>query len=81
LHLQTTNVSTLGAKVRSGEALEVGTLARLHFEPPTGHPVDVEATVSRADVDGLVFAFNEVLDEEFKSSLESEGLRPRPLVP
>jgi hypothetical protein len=72
LYLQTTNVSTLGAKVKSSEALEVGTSARLHFQPPAGHPVDVKATVSRADADGLVFAFNEALDQEFLSSLESK---------
>ena len=80
LYLQTTNVSTLGAKVKSSEALAVGTSAQLHFQPPNGHPVDVQATVSRADADGLVFAFNDALDQEFQSSLESAGLRSRSLL-
>lgn len=75
LHLQTTNVSTVGAKVRSREALEVGTSAHLHFQLPTGRPVDVQATVSRADADGLVFAFNDALDPELQLSLESGGPR------
>jgi class 3 adenylate cyclase/tetratricopeptide (TPR) repeat protein len=64
LHLHTTNVSALGAKVRSSERLAVGTSAHLHFEPPNGQPVDVQATVSRADTDGLVFAFDGELDSE-----------------
>jgi len=57
LYLRTTNVSSLAAKVRSSEPLEVGTPAQLHFQAPDGHPVDVQATVSRADVDGFVFSF------------------------
>jgi tetratricopeptide (TPR) repeat protein len=57
IYLHTTNINALGAKVRSSEPLEVGTRARLHFQRPDGPPLDVDATVSRVDVDGPVFAF------------------------
>jgi hypothetical protein len=70
LYLQTTNVSALGAKVRSRETLEVGTSAHLHFQLPTGRPLDVQATVARTDADGLVFAFKAALDHEFEQSLK-----------
>ena len=62
-HLLTANVSQLGAKVPFGEPLEVGTPAQLHFQPPDGRPLDVQARVSRADSDGLVFAFASALGE------------------
>jgi class 3 adenylate cyclase/tetratricopeptide (TPR) repeat protein len=59
LHLQTTNLSAIAAKVQATEPLTVGTPAHLHFQRPDGRALDVEARVSRADSDGLVFAFVE----------------------
>jgi tetratricopeptide (TPR) repeat protein len=70
LHLQTTNLSPLAAKIRSSELLEVGTPAQLHFQRPDGRPLDVQARVSRADADGLVFAFAGDLGEGVLLSLE-----------
>jgi class 3 adenylate cyclase/tetratricopeptide (TPR) repeat protein len=78
LHLHTTNLSPLGAKIRSSEPLEVGTSAQLHFDCPDGHPLDVEATVSRADADGLVFAFARALDEAAQRSLRALASAFRP---
>jgi hypothetical protein len=52
-----TNVGPFGAKVSCREPFEVGTSAQLHFQRPDGAPVDVRATVSPADADGLFFAF------------------------
>lgn len=77
LHLHTTNLSVLGAKVRSSEALEVGASAQLHFECPDGRPLDVQATVSRADADGFVFAFQSALDRVAQLSLRAEESRFR----
>ncbi|HUM15743.1 MAG TPA: PilZ domain-containing protein [Candidatus Nitrosotalea sp.] len=62
LHLQTLNLSALGAKVGLDdpllrEPLEVGRAAHLRFEPPGGQPVEVEAIVWRADEDGPAFFF------------------------
>ncbi len=57
LHLETMDVSRLGAKVQSLESLAVGTLAQLHFERPHARPLDVQARVSRVDANGLVFTF------------------------
>jgi class 3 adenylate cyclase/tetratricopeptide (TPR) repeat protein len=74
LYLRTTNMSTVGAKVRSSEALEVGTSAHLHFQRPDGRPLDVQATVSRADADGVVFAFAGAVDRELQLSLGSGKL-------
>jgi PilZ domain len=62
LHLQTLNLSALGAKVRlhhplpSGR-LEVGRPALLRLEPPDRPPVEVEAIVWRSDDDGPAFFF------------------------
>lgn len=62
LHLQTLNLSALGAKVclqhplPSGR-LEVGRPALLRLEPPDGPPVEVEAIVWRTDDDGPAFFF------------------------
>ena len=78
LHLHTTNLSALAAKVRSSEALEVGASAQLHFECPDGHPLDVQATVSRADGDGFVFAFERALDRVAQLSLRAGESRFRP---
>lgn len=61
LHLQTLNLSPLGAKVSLDEPLrtllEVGRAARLRLEPPGARPVEVEAIVWRADDDGPAFFF------------------------
>jgi len=65
LHLQTANLSARGAKVRSSEPLDVGAPAQLNFQRPDGRPFDVQAIVSRADVDGPVFTFDLPLDQEF----------------
>ena len=55
--LQAVNVSGRGAKVRPTERLAEGSVAQLHFHPPTGPALDVEAIVWRVDLDGLAFAF------------------------
>ena len=62
LHVQTLNLSALGAKVGledrlDAEPLEVGQPARLRLTPPEGPPVEVEAIVWRADEDGPAFFF------------------------
>jgi hypothetical protein len=62
LHLQTLNLSALGAKVgledrQDAEPLEVGQPALLRLIPPDGPPVEVEAIVWRADEDGPAFFF------------------------
>lgn len=62
LHLQTVNLSALGAKVGledplRREPLEVGRPARLRLEPPGADPVEVEAIVWRTDNDGPAFFF------------------------
>ena len=61
LHLQTLNLSPLGAKVGLDEPLpeilEVGRAARLRLEPPGAPPLEVEAIVWRADEDGPAFFF------------------------
>jgi hypothetical protein len=61
LHLQTVNLSRLGAKVGLHEPLpellEVGRTARLRLEPPGAEPLEVEAIVWRADEDGPAFLF------------------------
>jgi hypothetical protein len=62
LHLQTLNLSALGAKVGledplGAEPLEVGRPALLRLTPPDGPAVEVEAIVWRADRDGPVFFF------------------------
>ena len=55
--LQTVDVSGRGARVRPTERLGEGTVARLHFHPPTGPSFDVEAVVWRVDQRGLSFLF------------------------
>jgi hypothetical protein len=77
LHLHTTNLSALGAKVRSREALQVGASAQLHFECPDGYPLDVDATVSRADADGFVFAFDRAVDRVVELSRHAGTASPR----
>lgn len=55
--LQAVNVSGRGARVRPTERLAEGSVAGLHFHPPTGPSFDVEAVVWRVDPEGLSFLF------------------------
>lgn len=64
-HLKTINLSPFGSKVMSKEPFEVGSQARLHFDPPEGRPLDVQAIVWRTDVDGSAFFFIGVHAEDF----------------
>jgi hypothetical protein len=57
--LQAVDVSGRGAKVRPTERLSEGSVAQLHFHPPTGPALDVEAIVWRVDPDGLAFLFTD----------------------
>ncbi len=57
LELVTVNLSPMGTKVRVDEPLEVGKTAKLHFRPPNGRSLDVDAIVWRADRDGSAFFF------------------------
>lgn len=75
-HLQTINLSPFGAKVYLKDQLEVGTQAQLHFRPPEGRPLDVQAIVWRADPDGPAFFFIGVRAEEF--TFPSEPTEPGP---
>jgi hypothetical protein len=66
LDLETINLSPFGAKVRCDQPLfELGAPAQLHFEPPEGRPLDVQAIVWRRDPDGSAFFFIGVEGEEF----------------
>jgi hypothetical protein len=47
--------------------VKVGTSGRLHFGPS----LDVKATVSSSDADGLVFAFNRALEHAGEVALRS----------
>jgi len=55
--LQAVDVSGRGARVRPTERLAEGSVARLHFHPPSGPSFDVEAVVWRVDPEGLSFLF------------------------
>lgn len=55
--LEAVNVSGRGAKVRPTERLAEGSVAQLHFHPPNGSALDVEAIVWRVDPEGLAFFF------------------------
>jgi PilZ domain len=73
--LQTMNLSPFGAKVRSnGTSLEPGTLAQLHFRPPGGRPVVVQAIVWRTDPDGSAFFFVGIDEPDFTFPVEGEEL-------
>jgi PilZ domain-containing protein len=64
--LETINLSPFGAKIRVDEPLfELGAKAQLHFEPPEGHPLDVQAIVWRRDPDGSAFFFIGVDGDEY----------------
>jgi PilZ domain-containing protein len=54
--LETVNLSPLAAKLAAGDLRpNPGTPAQLHFHPPLGEPLDVDALVWRNDPDGTVF--------------------------
>ena len=57
--LETARGEVLAGTIEKGidERLEEGSLATLHFTPPEGRPVDVQAMVWRSDDDGPVFFF------------------------
>ena len=55
--LRAVNVSGRGAKVMPTERLGEGSVAQLHFHPPDGSSLDVEAIVWRVERDGLAFFF------------------------
>ena len=57
--LRAVNVSGRGAKVMPMERLGEGSIAQLHFHPPDGSSLDVEAIVWRVDRDGLAFFFTD----------------------
>ena len=57
--LQVVNVSGRGAKVRPTERLDEGGVAQLHFHPPNGSSLDIEAIVWRVDRDGVAFFFTD----------------------
>jgi hypothetical protein len=67
--LQVVNLSARGAKVRPTERLGEGSLARLHFHPPDGSSLDVEAMVWRVDLDGLAFCFTDDNDRRVTTRL------------
>ena len=53
-----TDVSAMGAKVRTNARLKIGTTVRLEFTPPQGPLLRVGAIVWRIDGDGLAFMFD-----------------------
>lgn len=57
--LHAVSVSGRGAKVRPREGLGEGSVAQLHFHPPNGSSLDIEAIVWRVDPDGLAFFFTD----------------------
>ncbi|HEV8437068.1 MAG TPA: PilZ domain-containing protein [Methylomirabilota bacterium] len=65
-YLETVNLSPFGAKLRLEDAsLEPGTPVQLHFRPPDGRPLDVQAIVWRTDPDGPAFFFIGVDRQDF----------------
>jgi PilZ domain len=76
--LQAVNLSARGAKVRPTERLGEGSLARLHFHPPDGSSLEVEAIVWRVDLDGLAFCFTDDNDRRVTTRLvQLAGAPPR----
>ncbi len=71
-YLETVNLSPFGTKVSLKEPLEVGSQARLHFTPPGGRPLDVQAIVWRADNDGPAFFFIGVRADDFSFPTETQ---------
>jgi hypothetical protein len=77
LQLETLNLSPFGAKLKlDNPILRPGTPARLHFRPPDGHPLDVQAIVWRTDPDGLAFFFIGVDGQDFVFPTDASEPRP-----
>ena len=72
LDLETINLSPCGVKIRLDRAIfELGMPAYLHFDLPSGGPLDVHAIVWRRDPDGSAFFFIEVEGDEISFPLQS----------
>jgi len=74
--LQAVNLSARGAKVRPTERLGEGSLTRLHFHPPDGSSLEVEAIVWRVDLDGLAFCFTDDNDRRVTTRLVQLAAAP-----
>jgi hypothetical protein len=61
------------------ERLGEGSVAQLHFHPPTGASLDVEAIVWRVDPDGLVFLFTDDNQSRLTTLLAQFGGAPHAL--
>lgn len=70
------NVSGRGAKVIPAERLDEGSVAQLHFHPPDGSSLDVEAIVWRVDRDGLAFVFTADHQRRVATLLAQGGAPP-----
>jgi hypothetical protein len=76
--LQTLNLSPFGAKLRANDTpLKPGTPAQLHFRPPGGRPVAVQAIVWRTDPDGPAFFFVGIDEQDFTFPIEGMELVQR----
>jgi hypothetical protein len=70
LNLETIDLSPCGVKVRLDEpTFELGMPVHLHFDPPEGGPLELDAIVWRRDPDGAAFFFIE--GDEVSFPLES----------
>ena len=78
--LRAVNVSGRGAKVIPTERLDEGSVAQLHFHPPNGSSLDVEAIVWRVDRDGLAFFFTEDHQRRLATLLGQVAEAPPALV-
>lgn len=78
--LRAVNVSGRGAKVIPTERLDEGSVAQLHFHPPDGSSLDVEAIVWRVDRDGLAFFFTEDHQRRLATLLGQVAEAPPALV-
>ena len=71
LRLETMNLGPFGAKIRIDQPVfELGSPAHLHFEPPGGPPLDVQAIVWRTDPDGSAFFFIGVDGDDFSFPID-----------
>jgi hypothetical protein len=77
--LRTVNVSGRGAKARPTERLGEGSVAQLHFHPPDGSSLDVEAIVWRVEADGLAFFFTDDHQRRLTTLLAPVVLSTSPL--
>jgi hypothetical protein len=76
LHLETINVSPMGAKIHLKEPLREGTVVRLRFRLPDGPTIHVQAVVWRLDEDGAAFFFVDVLDRAVQALRPEEPAAP-----